>query len=348
MDDPTTVNPSTPVSGWNIFCTLLTLSLSCITHPAGSSCGFPRIFKTAVRINPFSTFLDSLHLLREILLYRSSHKLSWQEAVHHTIADRLNDNPSTDHVVRDKDLNIIRTDARVRSVVAAVCILQYTKACGYHGTPIFFAISTTLFVSWTILKTSFCIARFPHTNLYHHRPLLSQQPRLPLRAGIWPFIALGVTLFSSAPIPLAAILGALGGIAARSIVLWHNGVLWLPLILVSWAPASFRDFPNPEHGYIKTLLLLYGIIIGFLVLVVVYWVLAIAGVGIAALPLYIVWRVCMLLMVRRWCWPAVVVDNPKNAARVAAGVVVVAVAVGLGTVYESEGTRKDWWVEWIL
>lgn len=153
-----------------------------------------------------------------------------------------------------------------------------------------------------------------------------------------------------APISAAAILNTISSLAARSIVRWHNAVLWLPLIVISWAPASFREFPNPEDGYIKTLVLLYGIIIWFLVLVVLYWVLAIAGAGIVFLPMYLVGRVCVpfvLQGVRRWYGAEVVVGNTRVLVRVAAGVVVVAVVVGLGMVYDPVGTRKEWWVEWM-
>lgn len=153
-----------------------------------------------------------------------------------------------------------------------------------------------------------------------------------------------------APIPGAAILDIIFGFAARSIVLWHNAVLWLPLVVISWAPASFREFPNPEDGYIKTLVLLYGIILGFLVLVVLYWVLALAGAGIVFLPVYLVGRFCVpfvLRVVKRGYGAEVVVGNTRVLVRVVAGVVVVAVVVGLATVYDPVGTRKEWWVEWM-
>lgn len=344
MDEQATT--PTPVSGWSIFWTLLTLSLSCITHPLGTSCGFPRPFKTAVRINPFSTLFDSIHLLREILLYHSSHHLTWYEAIHHAITERLNAN-HTDRVLHDKDLKPIRAASRARSVIAVLCILQYTKACGCHGTPIFFYLSTTLFLSWVILETSFCASL--HTR-NPHRPISSQYHTLPLRAGIWSFILLAAALLTIAPIPAAAILDTVFGLTARSIVVWHNAVLWLPLIVVGWAPASFREFPNPEDGYIKILVVLYGIMIGFLVLVVLYWVLAIAGVGVVFLPVYLVGRVCVpfvLRSVERGCNAGVVVSNPRGLVRVVVGVAVVAVVVGLGAVYEPEGTRKEWWVEWM-
>lgn len=126
-------------------------------------------------------------------------------------------------------------------------------------------------------------------------------------------------------------------------------MLWLPLIVVDWAPASFREFPNPEDGYVKILVVLYGIIIGFLVLVVLYWVLAIAGVGVVFLPVYLVGRVCVPFVlhgVERGC-SAGVISNPRGLVRVVVGVAVVAFVVGLGAVYEPEGTRKEWWVEWM-
>lgn len=353
MDEPAVVNTSTPISGWNIFWTLLTLSLSCITHPVGSSCGFPRAFKSAVRINPFSTFFDSAHLLREVLLYKSSQHLSWHDALHHTILERLNDNLTTGRIVRDKDLKAVRADFRVRFIVSTLSILQYTKVYGYHGTPLFFSISTLLFISWFILEASLLTASLRRAPI-PHRAILSPTHTLPFRAGVWSFTFLAATLLALAlaRIPVAAFRDAALGLTVRGILVWHSGVLWLPLLLVGWAPAAFREFPNPDHGYLKTLLELYGIVIGFLVLVVLYWVSAIAGMGIIVLPVYFVgsvcWRVlCSAVGGGKRCCAAMAAENPQYVVRVVAGAFVVGVVVGLVTVYEPEGTRKEWWTEWM-
>lgn len=353
MDEPAVVNTSTPISGWNIFWTLLTLSLSCITHPVGSSCGFPRAFKSAVRINPFSTFFDSAHLLREVFLYRSSQHHSWHDALHHTVLERLNSNLTAARIVRDKDLKVVRADFRVRFIVSTLCILQYTKLYGYHGTPLFFSISTLLFITWFILEASLVTACLHHAPV-PHRPIISPTHTLSFRAGVWSFVFLAAALLALAlaRIPIAAIRDAALGLAARWILVWHSGVLWLPLLLVGCAPASFRAFPNPDHGYLKLLLVLYGIMIGFLVLVVVYWVSAIAGMGIMVLPVYFTARVCWRVLCAaagggKRCCAAVAAKNPQHVVRVVAGAFVVGVVAGLGTVYEPEGTRKEWWTEWM-
>lgn len=358
MDDPAVVNnspSSTLISRWDIFCVLLTLSLSCITHPVGSSCGFPQTFKTTVRINPFSTFFDSCHLLREVLLCRSSLRLSWRDAIHLTIVDRLNDNLGADRVVRDKDLNVVRADLRVRFVVVALCILQYTKACGYHGAPIFFSIATMLFVTWIVMEALFCAACVyrDHTPYRPNLSPASPRSKLPLRAGVWSFVLLSVALLAVSPVPVSSILAVFLNLGAQSIIQWHSGVLWLPLKFVSWAPDAFHSFPNPDDSYLKTLLLLYGFMIGFLFLAVLYWILAVAGLGLFLVPLYLAGRIavpvvlCAVWRSGMWLSLVVVGDRQRNVARLLAGVFVGALMVGLVKLYEPKGTWKEGWTEWM-
>lgn len=345
------------VSGWNIFWAILTLSLSCITHPVGSSCGFPRIFKHTVRINPFLTLLDSAHLLHEVLLCRAADQLGWRAAIHHAIVDRLKD--SDPGVVRDKDLKVLSTgrhEIRVRSLVAALCVIQYAKVYGCHGTPIFFSASTMLFVSWAVMEATFCYAYF-YDQTTPHRPSISSAPRsskLSLRAGVWSYILLATAMLATSRIPIAGILDAALDLTRRSIIVWHTGVVWLPMTAVGWAPDAFRDFPNPDARWITTLFMLYVMIVAFLVLAALYWVLAIAGVGLVVLPLYFGIRVSLpvvLRVARAVGKRARGLERHRNSMRVGNGLVVAAGVVYLVMVYDPEGTWKDrWagaWVQWL-
>lgn len=341
------------VSGWNILWTILTLSLSCITHPVGSSCGFPRIFRNIVRINPFSTLFDSAHLLHEALLCDVADQLGWRAAINQAIVDRLKDGDLG--LVRDKDPKVISTgrhDIRVRSIVAVLCILQYTKIYGYHGTPVFFSASTMLFVAWVVMEAMFCHACFYHKTMPHRASLSStpQSSKLSLRAGVWSCILLATTMLAILPIPFAAILDATLDLTRRSIVVWHMGVVWLPKTAVGWAPDAFREFPNPDARWITTLFMLYVIMVAFLVLAALYWVLAIAGAGLVLLPLYFGARVSLPVVLR--AVQAVGkrsrgLERHRNSVRVGGGMVVAAGVVYLAMVYDPEGTRKEPWTEWL-
>lgn len=96
--------------------------------------------------------------------------------------------------------------------------------------------------------------------------------------------------------------------------------------------------------------MLYVIMVGFLVLAVLYWVLAIAGVGLVLLPLYFGARVSLPVLLR--AVQAVEkrsrgFDRHRNSVRVGGGVVVAAGVVYLAMVYDPEGTRKELWTEWL-
>lgn len=341
------------VSGWNIFWAILTLSLSCITHPVGSSCGFPRIFRHIVRINPFSTLFDSAHLLHEVVLCHVVDQLGWRAAINQAVVDRLKDGDLG--LVRDMDLKVVSTgrhDIRVRSIVSVLCILQYTKVYGYHGTPIFFSVSTMLFVAWVVMEATFCHACFYH-KIMPHRASLSSTPRsskLSLCTGVWSYILLATTMLAISPIPFAAILDATLDLTRRSIVVWHTGVVWLPKTAVGWAPDAFREFPNPDARWITTLFMLYVIMVAFLVLAALYWVLAIAGAGLVLLPLYFGARVSLPVVLRavqavgKQSWG---LERHRNSVRVGSAVVLATGVVYLAMVYDPEGTWKNWWIEWL-
>lgn len=331
MDAPPTPRP---ISSLNILCTLLTLSLSSATHPVGSSCGFPRQWKHAVRMNPFLALLDSLLLLREIAL--SPH--TWRAATHHAVVQRLDD---TARVVRAKALKVARADPRVRGVISALCVLQYAKTCGYHGAPVFFVLATVLFAAWSSMEVLFCIACI-HGAQLQHRPLLSSAPCLTpmVRAARWSFAPLGIVLLALLPVRL----GAIPALAARLVLGWHACVLWLPLWLVSWSPACFRAFPDAGDSVLKTLVVLYALMVAFLVVAVVYWVAAIVGMGLVLAPLYVA-GVGVRRAVR-WCGAAE--HAPGGVGSAVAGVVVALGSVAVCVLFVAQGTSREAWTEWLL
>lgn len=292
-------------------------------------------------MNPFSSLFDSLHLLREVAVCRASYPLSWSGAVHHAIMQRLDETLGAARLVRDKHLKVVRTDLRVRSVVAVLCILQYAKACGFHGVPIFFFLSTVLFVSWITMEVLFCAACL-HGAHIPHRILLSTTPcpKPSLLAAAWSFPPLGVVLFALLPISVSAVLAS----AARLIIMWHTCVLWLPLLLISWSPASLRSFPNPEDSYIKTLILLYVIMIVFLVLIVVYWCVALVTLGLIIVPLYL----AGLGAVSGFMKCGRLAQGAPGVGRAVAAALVVGGGVGLWVLFVSEGTSREAWMEWML
>lgn len=346
MESPTAPTDLRPVSAWNIFWTLLTLSLSCAMHPAGSHCGFPARFKIAVRMNPFSTCFDSLLLVREVLVCRASRSHGWRAAVHRAVVQRLDDTPGD---VRAKNLEVAPADTHVRRVVSALCVVQYVKTWGYTGVPSFIWISSAFFASWISMEVLFRIA-MAHTSLHPRRPVLSPTP-LPsseLHPGPWAFVPLAVVLVTLSPIPVAALFAATCASAVQLILVWHGCVLWLPLLLVSSAPEFLTTSPDPTTGIVKALAKVYGMMIGGLVLVVVYWVVAIVGLGLVVVPLYLAVSAAVPLVRRAagWCGSAVV-NVSRGAARVVPGVVVAVGGAWLWMLFVPEGTSKGRWTGWI-
>lgn len=154
-----------PVTGWNIFWALLTLSLSCITHPIGSSCGFPLVYRRSVRASILVSFFDTAHLVYEVLCwYSSSACPGLPKAMRRATEERLRNNIVGGAYESDLKtlLHIGFLDLRVRSIVAALCILQYVKLCGYKWIPFWFSVSTILPVSWVVMELVFIIGCLAH------------------------------------------------------------------------------------------------------------------------------------------------------------------------------------------
>lgn len=199
------------VTSWNIFWVLLTLSLSCITHPIGSACGFPPEYRHSVRANPLASLFDTGHFLYEIFNQcRSYPSKNLPEVIGLVVAQRLEHNIPSERMdqlpqAATSKLDASFLDLRVRAIVTLLCILQYAKLCGYTGLPFLFSVSTMLFVAWIVMEGFYFVGCL---DLRSPRPDLSAAPSegglrilvppIPRRSGVWliclPVVALLIGL----------------------------------------------------------------------------------------------------------------------------------------------------------
>lgn len=363
-DDPPQTNL---VTSWNIFWALLTLSLSCIVHPLGSACGFSPKYRQSIRTSPLISFADTIHLLGEVVAqYRSNRShppYAAVDAIAWVLEERLRHSAQVSDIGRlpDAVLYVAFLDLRVRAIVAVLCILQYTKLCGYHGIPILFSISTMLFASWVVMEALFFIGSL-HLKREHRYPSPRASARgvralpVPRRFGIrvmYLHVALAFT-----PIVVISIRAC-----GRSPLLWeHLELCFLVPILLVDSLGKFAEVYNnirPESVMLTILVDLPALFIIFYVimdLTLVWWGL------IVVLPLYVAYR-CFYLGLR-WVAPTVVVLLRRVGQRVwvqgVYGAVMrhlvnlargTAVLFGIGVfiycvkVYDPEGTAKEGWAE---
>ncbi|OIW25992.1 hypothetical protein CONLIGDRAFT_708875 [Coniochaeta ligniaria NRRL 30616] len=186
MDDQLSSPTTNTVGGMNIFWTILGLSLACSLHPLGSAGGFSRDLTRYVRVLPFSSALDVLFFIYEYLLISKSDGWSFRKPVMDLATSRCRDTlglrPPADveQTLQVEDggeqestlvlaLAFFALDIRSRLIQNALVVFLYTKMCGYHGLPRWFAIATIYFGSWVLMEIFLLFAYgfrvMPHTRL---------------------------------------------------------------------------------------------------------------------------------------------------------------------------------------
>ncbi|CUS10520.1 unnamed protein product [Tuber aestivum] len=158
------------INGMSVFWIIAPLSVACMTHPIGSACGLEPAYRHRIRIGPFISLFDTLHLLYEI---HGSHKSTGdannaahriRNAIRKVVEVRLKRIRTETHgAAQNPQGNLQATtllcrfesclfNTPIRHLVSLVLIVQYTKICGFHGIPMSFSLATGYFASWIIME----------------------------------------------------------------------------------------------------------------------------------------------------------------------------------------------------
>ncbi|KAH6949718.1 hypothetical protein BKA56DRAFT_664092 [Ilyonectria sp. MPI-CAGE-AT-0026] len=149
-----------PVKGKDIFWILIALAVLSSIHPLGTGCGLPPEWRRYARVLPFSSLLDTIHLLKLVhsRCKNSRHLREVREKSRALIEDIVFSNID-DQNWRSPEVRKFlywavpwMLDIRPRTIVNALVVLQYVKFYGYHGVPLSFAFGTAFFVAWIGLE----------------------------------------------------------------------------------------------------------------------------------------------------------------------------------------------------
>jgi len=140
-----------------------------MTHPIGSACSFDPIYRYQIRVGPLILLLDTLLLFFEIHHhYRNAsrgggiHRIL--NAIGKVVEIRLQRNrikaqdDDSDPQGSSQIATLLRLVERyvygtlIRHIFTAMLILQYVKLFGFHGIPISFSLATGYFASWIIME----------------------------------------------------------------------------------------------------------------------------------------------------------------------------------------------------
>lgn len=309
---------STPVTGWNVFWAVLSLTLACATHPIYSPGRHPQKFRHIEGVNSFGIAWDTLGLIFDVgKRFRENRgRLILACAVVSDDRRRRNGDPALQ-------------DRRIRIIFAIVFILQYIKLCGYHGIVLLFPYLTLSFGSWALMELIFLLGSF------HDSASLEQQ-RFPASAAEKDFsVGYKVVLFSLLPL------------------------IWI--VTVHFVECLMNDLETPDH-----LSLLLGPLLRF---VGQYeWAEHFEvslGVFTFAFMLSLIFPAIIggtfysfgILPFRTWVSrrmppsPVMSFSLPTSAwTCVTTGIGILdlgALAFYCSTMYDSEGTSKSWWTDYL-
>jgi len=140
-----------------------------MTHPIGSACSFDPIYRYQIRVGPLILLLDTLLLFFQIHhCYRNASRGGGIHRILNAIRKvveirrQRNRNKAQDDDSDPQGNSQIATLLRlvercvygtlIRHIFTAMLILQYVKLCGFHGIPISFSLATGYFASWIIME----------------------------------------------------------------------------------------------------------------------------------------------------------------------------------------------------
>lgn len=142
---------SNPVTGWNIFWTVLSFKVACATHPINSGVFIPSEHRHVVHLTPINSSIDASLLLIAVITQVGRARGHLFQACAMVVAIRL-----------ERNRNPILQERSLRIFLSVVFTLQYAKLWGYHGMPLIFAWSTLSFGSWVLMELIYILGSFHH------------------------------------------------------------------------------------------------------------------------------------------------------------------------------------------
>lgn len=142
---------SNPVTGWNIFWTVLSFTVACATHPINSGLGFPPEYRHVLHLTSINSAIDASLLLIAVIKQVGRARGHLFQACALVVAIRL-----------ERNRNPMLQERSLRIFLALVFTLQYSKLWGYHGIPLVFAWSTVSFGSWVLMELIYILGSFHH------------------------------------------------------------------------------------------------------------------------------------------------------------------------------------------